>query len=115
MICTYYITRKCQGLNKLFLYFRQNVEPSVNLRYGSQGTDSSSISMNPNPIPSTSANSNTSNTNTNTTEAATEEDTGIRNLPGPRQVITDPGVPGTNPVTGERQRRRGVSGPPSGL
>ena len=67
--------------------------------------------MNPNPIPSTSSseNSNTSNT------AATEEDTGIRNLPGPRQVITDPGVPGTNPVTGERQRRRGVSGPPSGL
>ena len=95
-----------------FCFFRQNAEPSVNLRYGSQGTDSSSISMNPNPIPSTSS---SENSNTSNTTAATEEDTGIRNLPGPRQVITDPGVPGTNPVTGERQRRRGVSGPPSGL
>ena len=36
-------------------------------------------------------------------------------LPGPRQITTHPGVPGTNPLTGERQRRRGVSGPPSGL
>ena len=70
--------------------------------------------MNPNPIPSTSSSANSNTPNTAST-AATEEDTGIRNLPGPRQVITDPGVPGTNPVTGERQRRRGVSGPPSGL
>ena len=38
----------------------------------------------------------------------------ICNLPGPSQVITHPGNSGTNPVTGERQRRRGVSGPPSG-
>ena len=39
----------------------------------------------------------------------------IRNLPGPSQVITHPGQSGTNPVTGARQRRRGVSGPPSGI
>ena len=39
----------------------------------------------------------------------------IRNLPGPSQVLTHPGQSGTNPVTGERQRRRGVSGPPSGI
>ena len=38
----------------------------------------------------------------------------ICNLPGPSQVITHPGQSGTNAVTGERQRRRGVSGPPSG-
>lgn len=34
-------------------------------------------------------------------------------VPGPNQVITHPGASGTNPITGERQRRRGVSGPPS--
>ena len=39
----------------------------------------------------------------------------IRNLPGPSQVLTHPGQSGTNPVTGARQRRRGVSGPPSGI
>ena len=36
-------------------------------------------------------------------------------LPGPRQLTTNPGVPSTNPVTGQRQRRVGVSGPPSGV
>jgi hypothetical protein len=36
-------------------------------------------------------------------------------LPGPRQLTTNPGNPGTNPRTGQRQRRIGVSGPPSGL
>ena len=36
------------------------------------------------------------------------------NLPGPSQVVTHPGQTGINPITGERQRRRGVSGPPSG-
>ena len=39
----------------------------------------------------------------------------VSNLPGPSQVITHPGQSGTNSVTGERQRRRGVSGPPSGI
>ena len=83
-----------------FFKFRHNVEPGVNLHYGSQGTDSSSISMerNPNPTPNPSS-----------------EDSGIRMLPGPRQIVTDPGVSGTNPVTGMRQRRIGVSGPSSGL
>jgi len=37
----------------------------------------------------------------------------IRNLPGPSQVIGDQGNSGTNPATGQRQRRRGVSGPPT--
>lgn len=37
----------------------------------------------------------------------------IRNLPGPSQVVTHPGTSGTN-SDGQRQRRRGVSGPPSG-
>ena len=36
-------------------------------------------------------------------------------LPGPRQLTTNPGVPSTNPTTGMRQRRVGVSGPPSGV
>ncbi len=35
-------------------------------------------------------------------------------LPGPSQVVTHPGDSSTNPVTGQRQRRRGVSGPPTG-
>ena len=35
------------------------------------------------------------------------------NLPGPSQVVTHPGTSGTN-SNGERQRRRGVSGPPTG-
>ncbi len=34
-------------------------------------------------------------------------------LPGPRQVVTDPGASGIDPVTGQRQRRRGVSGVPT--
>jgi hypothetical protein len=51
------------------------------------------------------------NRNDNESSAAS---TGIRLLPGPRQVLTHPGASGTNPVTGERQRRRGVSGPSSG-
>ena len=38
----------------------------------------------------------------------------IRNLPGPSTVIGDQGNSGTNPLTGQRQRRRGVSGPPTG-
>ena len=38
----------------------------------------------------------------------------IRNLPGPSQVLGDQGNSGTNPLTGQRQRRRGVSGPPTG-
>ena len=37
----------------------------------------------------------------------------IRNLPGPSQVVTHPGTSGTN-SNGQRQRRRGVSGPPTG-
>ena len=37
----------------------------------------------------------------------------VYNLPGPSQVVTHPGTSGTN-SHGERQRRRGVSGPPSG-
>jgi len=37
----------------------------------------------------------------------------IRNLPGPSTVIGDQGNSGTNPLTGQRQRRRGVSGPPT--
>ena len=52
---------------------------------------------------------------TNPINPTSSEDSGIRLLPGPRQIVTDPGVPGTNPVTGVRQRRIGVSGPSSGL
>ena len=37
----------------------------------------------------------------------------VYNLPGPSQVVTHPGTSGTN-SNGERQRRRGVSGPPTG-
>ena len=37
----------------------------------------------------------------------------IHNLPGPSQVVTHPGNSGTN-SNGQRQRRRGVSGPPTG-
>jgi hypothetical protein len=37
----------------------------------------------------------------------------VYNLPGPSQVVTHPGTSGTN-SSGVRQRRRGVSGPPSG-
>ena len=60
------------------------------------------------------------NPSSSTPARASSEDSGSitnlpTNLPGPRQITTHPGVPGTNPLTGERQRRRGVSGPPSGL
>ena len=37
----------------------------------------------------------------------------IRNLPGPSQVVTHPGTSGID-SHGHRQRRRGVSGPPTG-
>ena len=83
----------------------------MNLHYGSQGTDSSSISMQRNP-----SSSSTTTTAAPARRASSTEDSGsITNLPGPRQITTHPGVSGTNPLTGERQRRRGVSGPPSGL
>ena len=83
----------------------------MNLHYGSQGTDSSSISMQRNP-----SSSSTTTTAAPVRRASSTDDSGsIANLPGPRQITTHPGVPGTNPLTGERQRRRGVSGPPSGL
>ena len=63
-----------------------------------------------------SSSSSTSTTAAPARRASSTEDSGsITNLPGPRQITTHPGVSGTNPLTGERQRRRGVSGPPSGL
>ena len=37
----------------------------------------------------------------------------VYNLPGPSQVVTHPEMSGLN-SNGERQRRRGVSGPPTG-
>ena len=36
-------------------------------------------------------------------------------LPGPSGVVTHPGNSSTDPVTGQRQRRRGVSAPPTGI
>ena len=63
-----------------------------------------------------SSSSSTSTTAAPARRASSTDDSGsITNLPGPRQITTHPGVSGTNPLTGERQRRRGVSGPPSGL
>ena len=63
-----------------------------------------------------SSSSSTSTTAGPARRASSTDDSGsITNLPGPRQITTHPGVSGTNPLTGERQRRRGVSGPPSGL
>ena len=86
---------------------RHNTEPEVNLRYSAQGMESSSISIDRStPTNGTdqddqSANADDDDTNDNVA------------LPGPRQLMTDPGVPSTNPITGARQRRRGVSGPSS--
>ena len=77
---------------------RHNTEPEVNLRYSAQGMESSSISIDRSAPEEGTA----ENIETNLV------------LPGPRQLMTDPGVPSTNPITGARQRRRGVSGPPSG-
>ena len=48
-------------------------------------------------------------------DSNSERDYSGVSLPGPRQLTTNPGNPGTNPRTGQRQRRIGVSGPPSGL
>ena len=48
-------------------------------------------------------------------DSSSEGDYSGVSLPGPRQLTTNPGNPGTNPRTGQRQRRIGVSGPPSGL
>ena len=88
-------------VTKYALYSRHNVEPDVSLRYSAQGLESSSISINnPPQQPSTSSSEHPA--------------AGMSVLPGPRQITTGPGVAGTNPVTGERQRRHGVSGPPSG-
>ena len=65
-------------------------------------------SVTPTTPPQTSAPSGINDSNS-------ERDyTGV-SLPGPRQLTTNPGNPGTNPRTGQRQRRIGVSGPPSGL
>ena len=77
---------------------RHNTEPEVNLRYSDQGMESSSISIDRSAPEEGTA----ENIETNLV------------LPGPRQLMTDPGVPSTNHITGARQRRRGVSGPPSG-
>lgn len=85
---------------------RHNAEPGVSLRYGSQGVESSSISIDRNPQESSSAAGAAGGGSTSGTNLF---------LPGPRQVTTSHGVPGTNPVTGQRQRRQGVSGPPSGV
>jgi len=53
-----------------------------------------------------------------TASATVEEDNTVDGrdmpLPGPSQVVTHPGVGSRDPVTGQRQRRRGVSGPPTG-
>ena len=73
----------------------------MSLRYSDQGVVSSSIS-----IAERSPQASGSN--------LVEDSESDVVLPGPRQVTTDPGIPGTNPVTGQRQRRPGVSGPPSG-
>ena len=80
---------------------RHNSEPEVNLQYRPRGMDTSSISLERSSAP------NLINSNQNEPES-------VMTLPGPRQITTDQGNPGTNPVTGERQRRRGVSGPSSG-
>ena len=36
-------------------------------------------------------------------------------LPGPSGVVTHPGNSSRDPITGQRQRRRGVSAPPTGI
>ena len=89
---------------------RHNTEPEVNLRYSAQGMESSSISID-RSTPPNAAIEEGSSVNAN---ADLEDDANLASLPGPRQLMTDPGVPSTNPITGARQRRRGVSGPSSG-
>jgi hypothetical protein len=79
---------------------RHHSEPEVNLRLSSRGVDSSTITM---PVIATAR----------STSPPPSNDSLL--LPGPRQVVTDPGSSGINPVTGLRQRRRGVSGPPTGM
>lgn len=141
---------------------RHKSEPTVNLRYSSQGLESSVISIQPSglaegrqivrnqesgastslnesnqvegqeerPDPAVTPDSPLVHQESEPEPIVTEATDGsqdpspqnesrsvspvIRNLPGPSQVVTHPGASGTNPVTGERQRRRGVSGPPTG-
>ena len=90
---------------------RHNTEPEVNLRFSAQGMESSSISIDRSTPPNAAIEEGSSGTTAN---ADLEDDANLASLPGPRQLMTDPGVPSTNPITGARQRRRGVSGPSSG-
>ena len=76
---------------------RHHSEPEVNLRYGRRGVDSSTISMRRGESPEEE-----------------EEDESEEPLPGPSQVVTHPGNSSIDPATGQRLRRRGVSGPPTG-
>ena len=113
--------------------FRHNAEPDVSLRYSAQGVESSSISIDrshqsaANANPATADSQSAASRDQASANQAPTEDSGSSNpnqaravspniiLPGPRQITTHPGRPSTNPVTGQRQRRPGVSGPPSGM
>jgi len=63
---------------------QSGVETTLQLRYGGEGSTSSSIAVSAEPL-----------------------------LPGPSRVVTGPGRVGIDPVTGQRRRRPGVSSVPT--
>ena len=100
----------------ILTFCRHNAEPDVSLRYSAQGVESSSISIDRASQPSIRVQEAAdSPPSSSETEAAAGNPQHPLTLPGPRQVTTHTGLPSTNPVTGQRQWRPGVSGPPSGV
>ena len=87
-------------------FFRPSSEPEISLRHGTQGSETSTISIPRSGRPQ-SGGPRGDDDDPHRGEYRTD-------LPGPSQVVTDPGNCGKNPLTGQRQRRRGVSGPPTG-
>ena len=93
-------------LEAFLIFFRHNSEPDVNLRLGNRSVESSTISM---------PGSSVVGQRPDPEGAPATDDSPTPALPGPSQVVTHPGVSGRDPATGQRQRRIGVSGPPTGV
>ena len=116
------MTPGCHFMNYLQLLFLslidrtpQQIQLQQSLAAANLVNPSTSSSSNVVSVASSSSvNSSGINDNDQPGNESEQQDPGMI-LPGPRQLTTNPGVPSTNPTTGMRQRRVGVSGPPSGV